>query len=406
MRIVIVDDESVICDGLAKALSSEEGESWELKAVYHDAEEALETCDWDEVDLLLADINMPGIDGLEMVETLRGRGCDTAIVIISGYAQFEYARKALLNNVVDFIIKPVSPDKLFAALRKVEGLLAQRAAERESKLFVESNMDRLLREYFGELIFETGLPSEEQKADFSRLYGLDDKRYCLMAFISGARGESVVKLVEAARGEQGARLYCYPSGQGLSLLLAVRSAFEDFDRQAFLCLAARMGCDIAWSDCSESCGLEELNSEYVRLLERTRDSKAVALLKPMDAEEAEVKLPDIEGDYSSPVARALLIIHEEYSEPLSLTILSGKVCVHPTYLSNLFKKQTGFTLVDYINHYRVERAKELLEDPLNKIYWITEKVGFANQRYFSQVFRKITGSTPVEYRSSHFLCGR
>jgi len=73
--------------------------------------------------------------------------------------------------------------------------------------------------------------------------------------------------------------------------------------------------------------------------------------------------------------------------------------VHPTYLSNLFKKQTGITLIDYINHYRVEKAKELLSDPLNKIYWITEQVGFVNQRYFSQVFKRITGLTPVEYRT-------
>ncbi len=101
--------------------------------------------------------------------------------------------------------------------------------------------------------------------------------------------------------------------------------------------------------------------------------------------------------------QVLEIIDQEYAQPLSLTMLSSRVCVHPTYLSNLFKKQVGLTLIEYINRRRIEQAKKLLEDPLNKIFWISEQVGFINQRYFSQVFKRITGLTPVEYRSNFFL---
>ena len=95
---------------------------------------------------------------------------------------------------------------------------------------------------------------------------------------------------------------------------------------------------------------------------------------------------------------AIQYIQEHYQQPLSLGQIAEAVYLHPTYLSNLFKKQTGYAVVDYINMVRVQHAKTLLADPRNRIYWIVEQVGFSNQRYFSAVFKKNTGLTPMQYR--------
>ena len=403
MRIVVVDDETLICEGLANMLAAQKGEDWRLSAVYNDTEEALETCDWDRVDLLLLDINMPGMSGLEMVETLRERGWDTLVIIISGYAHFEYARAAMLNKAVDYIVKPVASDKLFAALRKAQGLLAERSAERNSRLFIQANMDRLMREYFSEALFETRVMPEDEKRSLVASFGLADKSYALLVFLSAGKRESIPTLMEAARRELKAALYCFPSESGLNAVIAVCAESGDFDPGVFRALAQKLTGDVVWCGFARADCLDSLNALYFELLEQMRDSQAVKSLQPRALRGPDADLPATRGDYSPPVMRAIQLIRQDYAKPLSLTILSEKVCVHPTYLSNLFKRQTGLALIDYINHYRVEQAKRLLEDPLNKIYWVTEQVGFANQRYFSQVFKKIAGLTPVEYRSYRYV---
>ncbi len=107
MNIVIIDDEAVICNGLRKMIENVV-EDWNVLEVYIDAEEALEFCDWDGVDLLLCDINMPNIDGLALIDALNERGHEVQVIFISGYSEFKYAQKALQQKAIDYIVKPVS----------------------------------------------------------------------------------------------------------------------------------------------------------------------------------------------------------------------------------------------------------------------------------------------------------
>jgi len=137
MNIVILDDEAIICEGLSAMLAAHGGRQWNLFATYHDAEEALETCDWDKIDLLIADINMPGLTGLELLSTLRERGHETLVIIISGYTQFEYARKALHHDAVDYVVKPYPPKKLFMAIEKAEKRRLPRC-EKHSRIFIRT----------------------------------------------------------------------------------------------------------------------------------------------------------------------------------------------------------------------------------------------------------------------------
>ncbi|GAB6277138.1 MAG: hypothetical protein SAMD01599839_16780 [Rectinema sp.] len=403
MRIVIVDDEPIICEGLANMLAAQKEEKWELIAVYHDTEEALETCNWENVDLLLLDINMPGMNGLEMVELLREREWDTLVIIISGYAQFEYARKAMLNNAVDFITKPVATDKLFAALHKAQAILNERDVERKNRLLIAENIDRLIREYFSEIIFGTQNFSDAQKQNICTEFDLGRKTYSIMILLMDEGYSDFTGLLDAAKKTFRCSFYSYPAGSGLAVILGILSESAHFDPNIFLNLAKEYIQNIKWFGSVSAETIDAINTSYTRLFQQMRDSGATNPTQMRGVVEQGSLLPAAKNTYSLPVLQVLEIIDRDYAQPLSLTILSGRVCVHPTYLSNLFKKQAGLTLVEYINRRRIEQAKKLLEDPLNKIFWISERVGFMNQRYFSQVFKRITGLTPVEYRSDFFL---
>ena len=93
-------------------------------------------------------------------------------------------------------------------------------------------------------------------------------------------------------------------------------------------------------------------------------------------------------------------IHEHYAEEIGRNEIAGEFYLTPEYLAKLYKKRTGMNLKDYINEYRIEKAKELLRSGDKNVSGIAEAVGFDNFSYFSTLFKKITGVTPKDYKNN------
>lgn len=103
--------------------------------------------------------------------------------------------------------------------------------------------------------------------------------------------------------------------------------------------------------------------------------------------------------YSEPIMEALKIIHQEYSEKLTLNYLASKIHINPAYLSRKFHEEVGVGFSEYLNEYRLKEAQKMLIDyPDLSISTISERCGFNSQHYFSQIFRKMTGDSPRDYR--------
>ncbi|MGN8644817.1 response regulator transcription factor [Gracilibacillus sp. HCP3S3_G5_1] len=90
-------------------------------------------------------------------------------------------------------------------------------------------------------------------------------------------------------------------------------------------------------------------------------------------------------------------VHHYYDQEITLTEIADMLYVNRNYLSQLFKKVTGETFVNYLNNYRITKAKELLREKRYMVYEVSEMVGYQNSTYFSQVFKAITGVSPSEY---------
>lgn len=93
-----------------------------------------------------------------------------------------------------------------------------------------------------------------------------------------------------------------------------------------------------------------------------------------------------------------LFIRRHFNENITLNMLADQFYLHPNYLSRLFKEKTGRNFVEYMTEVRMEKVKELLEDPEKKVSDISMMAGYDNPRYFSKVFKQFTGKTPSEYR--------
>lgn len=103
--------------------------------------------------------------------------------------------------------------------------------------------------------------------------------------------------------------------------------------------------------------------------------------------------------YSEPIIKSLQIIEKEYSEKLTLNYLSSKIHINPAYLSRKFQEEVGMGFSEYLNDFRLKEAQKMLvEYPNQSINNISERCGFNSQHYFSQMFRKMTGQSPRDYR--------
>jgi two-component system response regulator YesN len=118
IKMLIVDDEPIICQGLRQTIP------WDTIGVEvvgeaYDGVEALQFVTRQHVDLVLTDIHMDGMDGLELAKGLKELLPQIRIIILSGYDDFEYARQALRLGIEDYLLKPVNIEELMAMVQSI-----------------------------------------------------------------------------------------------------------------------------------------------------------------------------------------------------------------------------------------------------------------------------------------------
>ena len=118
--VYIADDEMWVIVGLKKRIEKT-GLPFQVVGEANNGVMALEEIEKKKPDILFTDIRMPGYNGLELLELLRKKELDTKVVLISGYAEFEYAQSAIRNGAYDYILKPIDQDKLQTVLERILG---------------------------------------------------------------------------------------------------------------------------------------------------------------------------------------------------------------------------------------------------------------------------------------------
>ena len=118
------------------------------------------------------------------------------------------------------------------------------------------------------------------------------------------------------------------------------------------------------------------------------------------AEAAPIGTPR-KGDKSKYVLEAMDYISKHYNEPdISVGTVAQSLNISEGYLSHTFKKETDYTLLNYLTRYRIHKAMELLKDCRVKVYEVAEQVGYRDIAYFSATFKKYAGISPSEYQLS------
>lgn len=133
--------------------------------------------------------------------------------------------------------------------------------------------------------------------------------------------------------------------------------------------------------------------------QQVRNSDTIDDLIEIIQEVADMTVDFLISDIKSPVVQQVLhYIENGYAEELSLKLLAAQYHIHPVYLGQLFNKETGETFTDYINRFRIEKAKEMLKTTHLRVHEIAKNVGYWEPGYFYKQFKKYVGISPTEYK--------
>lgn len=142
-KVLLVDDEALIREAISENIQWKEM-GFHFMGACENGRQAMEMIEKEQPDLLLTDINMPFVDGMELTKFVYENYLDTKVIIISGFDEFEYAKNAVKYQVLEYILKPITPTEFSETLLKVKTLFDEK---RESK----RNMKKIRSAYVSNL---------------------------------------------------------------------------------------------------------------------------------------------------------------------------------------------------------------------------------------------------------------
>ncbi len=132
-KVLVVDDEATVRRGIASGVKWEKlGFAAALEAV--NGEDGVARAEKEKPDLIITDIRMPKMDGIEMMNTLRARGCRAHVIVLTAYSDFEYAHSALRFGASDYLLKPFTDSELKRVITAIFPMAGGQAAEAKIKL--------------------------------------------------------------------------------------------------------------------------------------------------------------------------------------------------------------------------------------------------------------------------------
>ena len=349
-RLVVIDDEAIVVEAV-KAMITRLGLNYEVVGFAFDGIHGLEAVRQTEPDIVLTDIRMPGLDGLSLIEEAKEFCPDTIFVVISGYTEFEYARRALSMGVKDYIDKPVSMEKLKTVLTRIE------------------------KDFF---------QSRDENAGAAHGQAIQEKLGRLFFFFVSAMAE----------GDAGSFQRCME--QGLDEISKIYGDTEDFRREVYKWLCVQS--DIL-TERQPQVSRDGLIS-YQEIAKKDTNGEILEYARKMIRDIARHIEADKTGSSHATILELLAYIEEYYNRDIGLNELADRAGMSTAYLSVLFKSEVGTSYVKYLTDLRIKHAKKLLKEGY-KVSEVSEMVGYNNYRYFCDIFKKCVGKTPNEYKHNY-----
>ncbi|WP_066070261.1 response regulator transcription factor [Neobacillus soli] len=354
INILIVDDERVERMALKQIIEQGMG-NIKIVGEAENGLRAIRLAEELKPDLILMDIQMPGMDGLAAIKEINRKNSAIQYIIVSAYETFEYARQALRLGVKDYLLKPSRIDTIIETVQSVTKRIQREKDESNSRKQEKIKIQKLQQEFH----------------EGSRR-ALETEKNILEQLRQG-NGKVVQKLVLSFVE------YCEETGKSISethqrllrIVLLISRFLND------------IGIEIETPFFSlQATNYQQLNTESRLVLEK--------MLKSFTSMKNEIS-PNIFQTIKQ------FIVENSHRE-ISLEIVAAQVNLSPYYVSKLFKEHSGTNFIDFLTECRIMKAKKLMLDPSKSLKEITFEVGFHDPSYFSRVFKRSHNISPTDYR--------
>lgn len=187
-KLLIVDDEADHRKGLMNLLAAMRPEDMLLEA--DDGVTALEVIELVDCDVIITDIRMTNMNGLELLKAAKAQNPDVEVIILSGYGQFDYAREALKYQAADYIMKPVDSDEIRTVLNKVTERISERQKSRNRQESIENRLTETMPVYMDHLMnLFVQKPDFAGKERLKDMFQLERPGYIFCCHVAGGGRE-------------------------------------------------------------------------------------------------------------------------------------------------------------------------------------------------------------------------
>ena len=381
-KILFVDDDAIARTNISNRLDWNH-HGWDLVYTAKDAVDALDYIKKNQPDLVISDIKMPVMDGIQMATIARDYYPNLKFIFLTGYRDFEYAKKALQLNALDYLDKPVETNQLFKVISHAEQFII---TENKKNQVLEKNYPLIKRHYISQLIF-----NNFQEADEASFRAFDfnlDNGFGVVAFLDFSAAESPVlfndfcshmnhlHLGSFFMPMEDSQIFLLFTANNISSEDDFKLLLKDLETEASHYFQTRLKQPISYYYGSIFQELSGIYDSYQESL-HVRSQHTTGLLH-------DVKFY-IQNNYSNP--------------NLTLKQVSSHFNINNCYLTSLFKERFGTNLYDYLIQIRMEKAGELIRTTSLKGYQIADHVGYNNSQYFSISFKKYFGYTLTDYKN-------
>lgn len=471
-KAIVVDDEPWIVEGI-KAEVRWNDFGFEVVGAAEDGLEALKLIERLRPEVVLTDIKMPVMNGLELIRQGKTLSPDTQFVVLSGHAEFAYAQKAMQYGTFGYCLKPFeieeihgmlgrltqffrsnphavsSPDAnhsdLYDAICTGDGVVLNRLlAASGLPLSNETRVVPIVVQGMERAITEPNMPSfHMNRRKYGYLVPQRAKDRFLHALISAEHsgiygigvGQPASDAASLIAALEAASLSAYgPFATGIAGVYEAAAApsgtpVEEKLQEISRSIQAkdRIGFASAMTDAKTGFlqgtytirDAHLLYTSVLYLIPRegaraggrffesyeqlsTWYGSAVAMIDDLvrmtlESFSAENEA-DVSGITNKKIREIALYIRDRFHQELSIQTLAERFYLSPNYMCQLFKKETGETIMEHISRLRIDHACKLLRETLLPISQVGEKSGFQDYFYFTRIFKRYMSMTPTQYR--------
>ncbi|MBN8046332.1 response regulator [Paraclostridium bifermentans] len=487
-KLYLLDDEPFILEGLKYIIDWEEY-GFDVVGTSSNGEDGFNFIKNEDIDLIITDIMMPKMTGLELISNLKKINHNAKFIVLSAFQEFQYAKEAISMGAENYLTKPIDEDELIQTIEGVKKKIEKIKLEKvDTKIFKNDLILKLICN-----------KNNDGVLDRLRLEGvnLNYKNLCvvILEFAEGGNiNNNILNHIDNLNYE-----YCVNLQNQILIIMdkesinkdTLRNLKDDFSsitneqiyisRGKYVDSIDNLNCsyqsakdiheyklvypNISWirEYKEKSYNLEKIdyidfnhlkklllnkdNKESLNYIEsifsklkkdenltvkqiKTKsievflnvynyfnDSKIIKgldlylekVINSVNLDQIQVelnnmikhrqsKLEETDDSISPIILKLLRNIEKNYSKDLNLKEISETYNINSIYLGQLFQKETGILFSDYLNNFRVNKAKNLLVETSLKAAEIGELVGYANKNYFYRKFKDIVGITPSEWR--------